>query len=339
MADTHVGDLCSVTSPIMTRSPFLLLALALLPATKTFSQGCSDAGVCTAGPIGELELLGDSLQPPPKPGHMARLTFSYAVGERNTTITQGVLELGFGLTDRWGVQVKLPYQHASGNLGTHSGLGDPVITASYQIKNEAGRRLTGLVGMKLPANDARAAVDGLDLPMPYQTSLGTTDLLLGLNYRHQRWNAALAYQHVLSHGNANAFTHSLWMDDMNARGYFESWKLERANDAVGRIQYALPIGDLAIQPGLLAIYHLGEDTRLESPDDATGSNLRLPERVAVEGSEGLTLNVTLDARYRFNDHWALELSYGSPLVVREERPDGLTRTMVLNLGVAHTLGR
>ncbi|MCB0779712.1 MAG: hypothetical protein KDC03_09305, partial [Flavobacteriales bacterium] len=82
----------------MTRSPLLLLALVLLPATKTFSQGCSDAGVCTAGPIGELELLGDSLHAMPEPRHMARLTFSYAVGERSSTITQGVLELGFGLT-------------------------------------------------------------------------------------------------------------------------------------------------------------------------------------------------------------------------------------------------
>lgn len=313
---------------MMTRSPLLLLALVLLPATKTFSQGCSDAGVCTAGPIGELELLGDSLHAMPEPRHMARLTFSYAVGERSTTITQGVLELGFGLTGRWGVQVKLPYQSASGDLGTNSGLGDPVITTSYDLMKRPGRRLTGLLGMKLPANDASAEADDLDLPMPYQTSLGTTDLLLGLNYRHQRWNAALAYQHVLSQGNSNKFTHALWMDDMDALGYFESWELERANDAVARIQYALPIGDLAIQPGLLAIYHLDQDTRL----DSTGT------RVAVEGSDGLTLNLTIDARYRLNDAWTLELAYGSPMVVRDERPDGLTRSLVLNLALAYRFG-
>ena len=313
---------------MMTRSPLLLLALVLLPATKTFSQGCSDAGVCTAGPIGELELLGDSLHAMPEPRHMARLTFSYAVGERSTTITQGVLELGFGLTGRWGVQVKLPYQSASGDLGTNSGLGDPVITTSYDLMKRPGRRLTGLLGMKLPANDASAEADDLDLPMPYQTSLGTTDLLLGLNYRHQRWNAALAYQHVLSQGNSNKFTHALWMDDMDALGYFESWELERANDAVARIQYALPIGDLAIQPGLLAIYHLDQDTRL----DSAGS------RMSVEGSDGLTLNLTIDARYRLNDAWTLELAYGSPMVVRDERPDGLTRSLVLNLSLAYRFG-
>ncbi|MCB0782962.1 MAG: hypothetical protein KDC02_01800, partial [Flavobacteriales bacterium] len=88
------------------------------------------------------------------------------------------------------------------------------------------------------------------------------------------------------------------------------------------------IGDLAIQPGLLAIYHLDQDTRL----DSAGS------RMSVEGSDGLTLNLTIDARYRLNDAWTLELAYGSPMVVRDERPDGLTRSMVLNLALAYRFG-
>jgi hypothetical protein len=47
------------------------------------------------------------------------------------------------------------------------------------------------------------------------------------------------------------------------------------------------------------------------------------------------LNFTLDAGYRINDHWTVELVYGSPLIVREERPDGLTRSMVLNTGLRY----
>jgi hypothetical protein len=61
----------------------------------------------------------------------------------------------------------------------------------------------------------------------------------------------------------------------------------------------------------------------------------LPEVVEVDGSEGLTLNATVDARYRINERWAIELAYGSPLIVREERPDGLTRSMVLNVGLRY----
>ena len=74
--------------------------------------------------------------------------------------------------------------------------------------------------------------------------------------------------------------------------------------------------------------HLDQDTRL----DSTGT------RMAVEGSDGLTLNLTIDARYRLNDAWTLELAYGSPMVVRDERPDGLTRSLVLNLALAYRFG-
>ena len=66
---------------------------------------------CTAGPIGELELLGDSLHAMPEsPATWPGSPSAMRGGERSTTITQGVPELGFGLTERWGVQVKLPYQ-------------------------------------------------------------------------------------------------------------------------------------------------------------------------------------------------------------------------------------
>ena len=86
-----------------------------------------------------------------------------------------------------------------------------------------------------------------------------------------------------------------------------------------------PHGRLAVQPGLLAIVHLANDTR--------GDGLEPPQRVTIEGSSGLTLNLTVDARYKLSDAWAIEAAFGSPLVVREVRPDGLTRSMVLNVGV------
>ncbi|MEZ4759065.1 MAG: hypothetical protein R2810_04675 [Flavobacteriales bacterium] len=89
-----------------------------------------------------------------------------------------------------------------------------------------------------------------------------------------------------------------------------------------------PIGDLAIQPGLLAIYHLTRTPRLTAPARAWPR----------EGSDGPTLNLTIDARYRLNDAWTLELAYGSPMVVRDERPDGLTRSLVLNLALAYRFG-
>ncbi len=302
-------------------------ALALISlCIEARSQGCSDAGVCTAGPIGELQLVHDSAAKELR--HFARLTFSLAAGEQSTSIVQVVPEVSIGVTDRLSFQVKVPYMSVSGNLGSNSGLGDPVFTGSYAFIKKGRQRLDGLLGVKINSGDANAKAIGLPLPMPYQTSLGTTDLLLGLNYTWKRISAAIAYQHVLSQSNANGFLHSVWAMDRDstaASSYFESYQLERANDAVVRAQYAFPIGKLTVQPGLLGIVHLAEDTR--------GVGGEPTQHISIDRSAGLTLNLTVDARYPLNDRWALEAAFGSPLVVREVRPDGLTRSMVLNVGV------
>ena len=327
--------------------PLILVAsLPFLPGSAQ-AQGCSDAGVCTAGPIGELRIGSDSLATTDSTRHFARMTFSYAVGEQSTTILMAIAELSYGLTERLSAGLRLPYQSTEGNLGSHAAIGDPVITLSYRawkrdpalndgrkMRWRGARRLDLMLGMKLPANAADANVNDRPLPMPYQTSLGTTDLLLGVNYRFHRFNTALAFQLPLDQGNANQFTHAAWLLEPAARGYFESAFLERAPDIVLRFQYRLPFGKFAVQPGLLAIQHLGQDTRLEASPDPTGMPV-LPSRVKVDGSEGLTLNLTLDAAYALSDRWQVELAYGSPLIVREERPDGLTRSMVLNAGLRY----
>jgi hypothetical protein len=238
--------------------------------------------------------------------------------------------VSIGATERLSFQLKVPYISVSGDLGSNSGIGDPVLTSSYQFIKKDQERLDGMLGVKVNSGDANTSLAGLPLPMPYQTSLGTTDLLLGINYRWKRISAAVAYQHVMVQDNRNGFFRGAWSgsaDSTAAASYFSSLALERANDAVVRAQYAIPIGDLVLQPGLLAIMHLGQDTQLNNAD--------LAQRAAITGSDGLTLNLTVDARYKLNDTWSLEAAYGSPLVVREVRPDGLTRAMVLNVGLRY----
>lgn len=315
--------------------PIMLLSLC---TARARAQGCSDAGVCTAGPIGELQITPDSMGTTDATRHMARLTFSYGAGEQGVVVVQVVPEIAIGITERLGVQVKVPYMNASGNLGANSGVGDPTVSFSYVAHKAKDRRLDLVLGTKINANkaDARSA-DGLSLPMPYQTSLGTTDLLAGVNYRWKRWSAALAYQHVLSNNNANGFSHEAWMDDMDALGYFESAFLQRANDAVVRLQHRIPVSSgLVVQPGALAIVHTGMDSRLEQPRMGPAGPVIGPlERRDIDGSEGLTLNLTIDARWTFAENWALELAYGTPFIVRDSRPDGLTRSMVLNAGLRY----
>ena len=76
-------------------------------------------------------------------------------------------------------------------------------------------------------------------------------------------------------------------------------------------------------PGLLPIYHLAED-KFTDIDGVVKS---------IEGSSGLTLNGTLYFEFMIGDAGFLEMSVGFPFVVREARPDGLTRSFVF--GVAY----
>lgn len=316
-----------------------LVAHALLSWNDAAAQGCSDAGVCTAGPIGQITgSTGSSAVEEPR--HYARLQFSYAVGEQGVTILQAQPELSIGLTSRLSVQVKIPYVSASGNLGSNSGVGDMILTMSQAFIKERERDLIGVLGLRLPTGStaplrieqATFSPTSHPLPMPYQTGLGTTDLLLGVQYRIRRLTLTGAYQHVLQHDNQNVFLHQFWIDVPEARGYFESFGLERADDAVLRVQYALPIKRLTVQPGALAIYHVGQDVSLVNavPGIYNGQALK---RESVKGSEGLTLNLTADARFKLSDRWAVEASFGAPAITREVRPDGLTRRYVASVGL------
>lgn len=321
------------------RNTFLLLAAAFHTEIVS-AQGCSDAGVCTAGPMGAIAATADSSEAD-ESNHFARLSYTYAIGEQGVVIMQVQPEISWGLVNRLALQVKLPYVSASGNLGGNSGVGDLIATLNYAVIKNRNRNLTVVAGMRLPTGRFKPARieqatfgnDARPLPVPYQVGLGTTDLLLGAQYRHGRWTGTLAYQHVLKQDNQSVFIHRLWAGVPEARGYFESFALERANDAVARIQYAIPIKRFTLQPGLLGIYHLGRDSRMEEVGDEIDWGIQRTERREITGSDGLTLNLTADARFRLNDAWALEASFGSPVIVREARPDGLTRAMVINLGV------
>jgi hypothetical protein len=53
--------------------------------------------------------------------------------------------------------------------------------------------------------------------------------------------------------------------------------------------------------------------------------------ITVFGSKGLTLNANVFLNYKINDKSALEFNAGSPLVARDVRPEGLTRSFVATI--------
>jgi len=75
------------------------------------------------------------------------------------------------------------------------------------------------------------------------------------------------------------------------------------------------------KPNVLFIYHLGED----SFENIFGQSEN------IKNSNGLTINGNLITSFAVSKQSSLELSLATPFVVRDIRPDGLTRSFVLGL--------
>ncbi|MGB8193763.1 MAG: hypothetical protein WCF67_17660, partial [Chitinophagaceae bacterium] len=104
--------------------------------------------------------------------------------------------------------------------------------------------------------------------------------------------------------------------------YPSSNDFNRKGDVLLRSAYNFMLHKkLNVHAGLLAIYHLAEDTYI----DANISN----SPISIKGSKGTTLNITAAANYALNNKISIGLSGGIPLIVRDVRPDGLTRHFVI----------
>lgn len=304
------------------------------------AQGCSDAGVCTAGPMGQMVTAADTAGAD-APRHYAKLQVGCALGEQMVFIVHTQADLGMGITKRLMFRLSVPYIVATGNLGSNHGVGDIIPSLSYAFIKQPQRNFTTVVGLRLPTGKSAQqdivqstfSPTSHPLPMPYQTGLSSFDLLLGAQYRHKKWTVALAYQHILGQDNQNTFLHMYWQDEPAAQEYFESFALERADDAVARVQRAFVSGKYMLQPGLLAIYHMGRDSRLERVGEPDVWGQYDLERREIAGSEGLTLNVTFDARRTLGERWSFEGGLAFPVIAREVRPDGLTRSAIVQLGL------
>lgn len=321
---------------------FLFTGLLWLCVHNTVrAQGCSDAGVCTAGPMGQMVSAADT-SGSDAARHYAKVQVGCALGEQMVFIVQTQADLGIGITKRLMFRLSVPYIVATGNLGSNHGVGDIIPSLSYAFLKQPQRNFTAVMGLRLPTGkSAQGTIEGSTvsptshpLPMPYQTGLSSFDLLLGAQYRHSKWTVALACQHILWQDNQNSFLHEYWQDEPAAREYFESFALKRANDAVIRLQRAFTARPYTLQPGLLAIYHLGKDSILERTG-VGGWDVSIPEyrRREIDGSEGLTLNVTFDVRRTLGERWSLEGGLAFPVIAREVRPDGLTRSAIIQVGL------
>jgi len=298
----------------MRRLNFLLTLLLVIVLDKGLAQGCSDAGFCTFGNLKHQE--SDSIR-----GSKIQMSFPFGLGDEEVRIFAPSLQFDHQFSSRWAIQTKVTWNHANGNLAAVSGPGDLYLAGIYAAPLPAYWKISAMLGAKAPLNNSSLGKDGMDLPMVYQSSLGTVDLITGVSFLNRNWVVSFGCQQPISGANGNHFLPDYW-DSPEAAAYPASNEIVRKGDVLMRVSYAREFGTRwLLQGGVLNIYHLGEDTYTRP--QSTG-------RIAIKGSRGLTMNVTGSAWANISPSFKVGITAGIPFVVRDIRPDGLTRSFVVS---------
>ncbi len=293
---------------------FILLALKGLQG-----QGCSDAGACSIGSLYPM----DSLDQDPDGPHV-KLSFdqNIGLGEKFTFISQTSLSVEHRPWKNFSYLVRVPYIVASGNIGNANGIGDVLVSMIWRAFHVEGSELGVLGGARLRSNKANLSFGGNPLPMAYQTSLGTYDIIAGIQYIWESWDFYMAFQHPFGR-NQNEYLNNPAETD-ESKLYFESAWLKRGDDLAFRVRKGFELKNQRIlQAGALAIYRLQES-----------EIIRNDKAVRINNSSGLTLNLYATYSGRLIGKSTFQLTAAFPVIDRDYRADGLTRNFVINLTIS-----
>jgi len=294
---------------------FFLLLLIFSFIEKSFAQGCSDAGICTIPFHSSAVLNADK-----KVKNSLTTDISFGLGEGSTSVLTGSLLYRRKIGKKFSWDNKVTASRISGSLGNIFNAGDLYSTLSYSVPGIKKTAMNVVAGIKIPFTSSNDKIKGQPLPMAYQASLGTYDLVLGAAWVfRKKIDLNTAIQIPVINANKNTFfrEYSTEMD-------FESTNnFQRKADVLLRLGYILKSKNnkWALNPNALAIVHLGKDYY----ENIFG------RKESIDGSTGLTLNLNLQAMYQITKQRSIGFSIASPVIVRQSRPDGLTRSLTTSV--------
>jgi hypothetical protein len=290
----------------------VLLIAILLSQTVLLAQGCSDAGFCT------IESFKPSVADTVGTwNHQVKMGAFYGSADNRISVHGAYVEYNRRWNAKWGSDVKLTSLAQRGNQLSVIGLSDVYVNANYK----AGERFRLTLGLKVPLTDGNREQNERALPMDYQASLGTLDLLVGFGYSIKKLQVVMALQQPLTQ-NGNQFLASSYASQSVFRSFQSTREYKRSGDVLLRLSYPVSIHSrLKITPSLLPIYHLQNDTFMNESN----------REQEIEGSQGLTLNGNFYVDYTLSRKHSVQLNAGMPFLVRAARPDGLTRGFIANL--------
>ncbi len=289
----------------------ILVTVLLFVNLISFAQGCSDAGFCSLTSHDNSEKTTKN---------SIEAGFVFAAAEKDVTVFSQYITYSREFNSKFSMSFKATSSVSNGSFGTRGNFGDAFITGNYKLKSKVEDKKWSIIsGIKIPFTSANNKINEFPIPLVYQSSLGTFDLILGTNYNFKKWDFNAAVQIPVININKNSF-----VKEFSGTNLFETTNLfERKSDGLLRATYSHKTknGKFVFKPNILFLYHFGEDTY----QDTFGN------RQSINGSSGITINGNLIANYKLNSNSSLETSLATPFVVREERPDGLTRKFTAGL--------
>lgn len=302
---------------------FLFLA-SLNTSYQMQAQGCSDAGFCTLNnfkPATTAVVFDSLLTQTTNYSNQIKVGASVGKADMNIIAIGFYLEYNRQLNNQLSVDAKVTGLSQNGQNISTTGISDAYLNLNYRPITNLG--FTG--GLKIPFSQGNNKINAVSLPMDYQYSLGTYDILFGVSYTIKKFQLVAALQQPITQ-NQNGYLAEIHLPGSIYGGYTSTNKFKRAGDVLLRGSYPFKIGEkFTISPSVLGIYHLTQDKFT----DINGV------QQSITGSEGFTLNGVVFIDYALNEKSALQLNIGTPFIIRKVRPDGLTRAFVLTLEYKH----
>jgi hypothetical protein len=283
----------------------LLLIIAIGICSNSFAQGCSDAGICSIG--NGFQTTDKELKNGIEVGSII------GAGEADVTYISPYITYIRTINERLSLSSKVTYSVAGGSFGQRGAFGDAYLIGNYNWKPKTNTQWSSLLGLKIPFTSSNLKINEFSIPLDYQSSLGTFDVIAGLNLNYKKWDFNTAVQIPVFNNNKNSY----FKEFSNTDDFTSTNLFERKSDALFRTTYTFQTSNkkFTFKPNVLFIYHLGED----SFENVFGN------RETIQNSDGLTINGNIIGAYAISAKNSIELSLATPFVVREVRPDGLTR--------------
>jgi len=288
-------------------------------------QGCSDAGVCSFDAHGMEEST---------PRSSVGIYLGTGLADEAVSVNSVALGLKLMLTEDIAVVGRMPFQAAFGKGYSVTGIGDPFAALSVDLYEDSENKTTLglLVGGRFAVGETDARDTGsedIPLPMPYQPGLGTNDILARITLGYEEWTFAVGYQQPFGE-TENEFIVGASSDLNEYDGFFSSRHLERGADLSIRIDYSWVGEDITYRAGILPIIRLQESKITVAPEQVVAFDAG---QVNVDDSMGITFNITGGLTTELSEDLVLNTDIGFPVMVRKNRPDGLTRAFQLNVGL------